>query len=166
MNAAGDVDTSEVRARIDDSALGVQVAPPAEDTIPPHRLVAIGDSLTHGFKSLAVRETHLSYPAILAHELGWSRNYRFPVYGGPGGLPLDLEWLLRGLEERFGDKLDVLEAVGTVLAVRSMLERNEDYWERGAGARTPRGRGINHNLAVYGWDLRDALSRDADACRK
>jgi hypothetical protein len=46
-----------------------------------------------------------------------------------------------------------------------MLEENEDYWERGLGARPPRGVGINHNLAVYGWDLRDALSRDAQMCR-
>src|SRR5262249_36922980 len=41
-----------------------------------------------------------------------------------------------------------------------------DYWERGAGSQIPNRKGINHNLAVYGWDLRDALSRNADVCLK
>ena len=38
----------------------------------------------------------------------------------------------------------------------------EDYWERGAGSTVPRIKGINHNLAVYGWDLRDALVTTAE----
>lgn len=39
--------------------------------LPPHRLVAIGDSLTHGFQSGAIYNTELSYPAITSHELGY-----------------------------------------------------------------------------------------------
>jgi len=38
---------------------------------PRHRLVAIGDSLTHGFRSGATFNTDLSYPALIARELGW-----------------------------------------------------------------------------------------------
>jgi GDSL-like Lipase/Acylhydrolase len=158
--------TSEARPPVKDSTLGIPVTPAPGDGIPKHRLVAIGDSLTHGFKSLAVHETHLSYPAMLAHELGWSKEFRFPIYGGPGGLPLDLEWLLRGLERKFGDELDLFESVGALLTARRLLEDNEDFWERGAGARIPKQPGINHNLAIYGWDLRDTLSRDADVLRR
>ena len=43
----------------------------------------------------------------------------------------------------------------------------EDWWERGPGCRAvPSLTGINHNLAVYGWDLRDVLDRTAESCRK
>jgi hypothetical protein len=38
----------------------------------------------------------------------------------------------------------------------------EDFWERGAGSTVPRIKGINHNLGIYGWDLRDVLVRTAE----
>src|SRR5215470_7186624 len=37
---------------------------------PPNRLVTIGDSLTHGFMSGAIFRTDLSWPAVVAFELG------------------------------------------------------------------------------------------------
>ena len=48
---------------------------PADDQL-KHRLVVIGDSLSHGFQSGAIFNTELSYPAIIAHELGWFHEYR------------------------------------------------------------------------------------------
>ena len=46
------------------------------------------------------------------------------------------------------------------------MDQIEDYWERGPGARPPAVGGINHALAVYGWDLRDALERDAESSER
>jgi len=161
-----DVDvTREARRPVDDSTLAIPVvARPASGT-PRHRLVAIGDSLTQGFKNFAIRDARLSYPALIARELGWEREFRVPLYDAPGGLPLDLEWLLRELEGEFGSELERGEAVDTVLAARRLLEAHEDFWERGPAARPARGPELNHNLAIFGWDLRDTLSRDADNCR-
>lgn len=157
--------TREARRPVDDSTLAIAVSPrPAKGT-PRHRLVAVGDSLTHGFKNFAVRDTRLSYPAMIARELGWEREFRVPFYDGPSGLPLDLEWLLRELESEFGSNLEGGEAVSTVLAARRLIEAHEDFWERGSAARLPRATEINHNLAISGWDLRDTLSRDAEDCR-
>jgi hypothetical protein len=132
---------------------------------PPHRLVTIGDSLTHGFQSNAVFHTDLSYPAIIAWELGCFDQFRFPRYDGHGGLPLNLEMLLRDLEDRFGDTLDLWEIPSAIFRVHRIMDEIEDYWERGPGAAIPSTPMINHNLAVYGWDLRDALSKTADGCR-
>ena len=48
---------------------------------------------------------------------------------------------------------------------RSILHRlvdaNEDYWERGAGATPPPTDVRYDNLGIYGWDVRDALSYTA-----
>src|SRR5215211_5723979 len=70
------------------------------------RIVVLGDSLSHGFQSGAIFNTSLSYPALIARALGFV-EFRHPVYDGPGdGLPINLEFLLRDLERRFGDELD------------------------------------------------------------
>jgi hypothetical protein len=65
---------------------------------PRNRLVTIGDSVTHGFMSAAIFRTDLSWPAVVAFELGAFDAFRRPVYeppSGPGGIPLDLERALR-----------------------------------------------------------------------
>ena len=153
--------TSASRRPVEDSTLGIPVVLAPAPGRPRNRLVSLGDSLTHGFKNFAIRDTHLSYPAMIARELGWQREFRFPLYDGPGGLPLDLEWLLRELEGQFGAELEIGESVRTIGAARRLLEAHEDFWERGPGARIVRQPEINHNLAITGWDLRDMLSRNA-----
>ena len=147
----------------DDPALGIAVGPHAGDP-PRHRLVTIGDSLTHGFQSGAIFNTGLSYPAIIAQELGWYDQFRHPSYDGYGGLPINIEYVVRELESRYGDSVGVLEAVPAAVAVRSLMAKIEDWWERDAEDPNRFGT-INHNLAVYGWDLFDARTRTAESCR-
>ncbi|MGY1810517.1 hypothetical protein ACI8AF_24365 [Blastococcus sp. SYSU D00669] len=142
-----------------DPTLGIPVRPHPRGA-PPHRLVVLGDSLSHGFQSGAVYATELSWPAITAAELGWA-GYRYPTYGGPGGLPLNIELMLRRLEERFGSRLSIWETPLAVFAARGFMDEVEDYWERGPGRTPPRIGRYVHDLSVYGWDLRDVLSRTA-----
>ena len=135
---------------------------------PRNRLVTIGDSVTQGFMSGAIFRTDLSWPAVVAFELGDFAGFRRPVYeapSGPGGLPLDFERALRSFESEFGPKLDWHEIVRAVGWLHGYLDRVEDYWERGDGATTPTGEAILHNLAIYGWDLRDTLSLNATSVR-
>lgn len=156
----------EARRPITDPTLGIPVTVQRVGS-PRHRLVAIGDSLTHGFQSGAIFNTHLAYPVLVAHALGWSQQFRFPTYGGPGdGLPLNLERLAREIDRRFGATIDAWDLLPTLTFLRGFLDEIEDYWEREAGATLPTGLGINHNLAVYGWDLRNTLSRNADHCQQ
>jgi hypothetical protein len=146
------------REPVTDPTLGVQVPPRGQRT-PQHRLVTIGDSLTQGFMSAAVFRTDLSWPAIVAYELGLSADeFRFPLYewpSGPGGLPLDLERLARAFEKRYGDRLDFWEIVSAGLWIRDYMDRIEDYWERGPGSATPPSGTAFDNMAVYGWDVLD-----------
>jgi hypothetical protein len=53
----------EARKPITDPTLGIPVNI-SKIGNPQHRLVTIGDSLTHGFQSGAIFNTSLSYPAI------------------------------------------------------------------------------------------------------
>jgi hypothetical protein len=157
--------TTEARPPVTDPTLGIPVVLPPPPAAPRHRLVTLGDSLTHGFQSGAVFNTDLSYPAIIAYELGWLDSFRRPGYPGYGGLPINLEYVIRELEKTYGTKLNVWELGAALFSVRHVMGEIEDYWERGAGAQVPNRKSINHNLAVYGWDLRDTLSRNADVCR-
>lgn len=148
------------REPVTDPTLGIDV-PKRASSEASHRLVTIGDSLTHGFMSGAIYRTDLSWPAMVAFELGLSSSqFVFPTYEwpkGPGGLPLDLERLIRAFEARYGSKLDFWEVIGAALWLQSYMDRIEDYWERGPGSRTPSTGPAFHNLAVYGWDVLDAV---------
>ena len=154
--------TDTLRPRIDDPTLGVPLGPPGPDVPAPpadpaHPLVTVGDSLTHGLTSGAVSRPDLSWPAVLAQCL--EVGFRTPVYGGPlGGLPFNIEGLLRRLQERFGDRISAIEALALPITLQRLADENEDYWERGEGSRPPRTDVPYDNLGIYGWDLRDALS--------
>lgn len=146
---------------VTDPTLGIEAPPPRAGT-PRNRLVTIGDSLTHGFQSGAIFHTDVSYPAIIAWELGCHGEFRYPTYPAYGGIPFNIEFVVAELEGHFGSELSWWELPLALYRLRQHLAEAEDWWDDGPGSRLPPGRGINHNLGIYGWDLRDALSRTAD----
>jgi hypothetical protein len=154
--------TTEAREPTWDSTAGLELDVGAARGTPRHRLVTIGDSLTHGFQSGAVFHTDLSYPAIIAWELGCYDGFRFPRYPGFGGIPLNIEFLIADLEHEFGERVSWWELPLALFRVRQHLAHAEDWWDSGPGSKPAADLGINHNLGIYGWDLRDALSRTAD----
>src|SRR5207244_2212248 len=96
-----------LQARTPETDPTLQVVVPQQNgPTPTHRLVSLGDSLTHGFQSGAIFNTDLSYPALIAKELGWYDAFRHPQYRGFGGLGFNIEYLLRELEMRYGAALD------------------------------------------------------------
>lgn len=130
-----------------------------------HRLVVLGDSLTHGYQSNAIFNTDLSWPAMIATELGWYDTFLHPQYRRFGGLPLNLEYLLRELEARYGPTIDWWELGSALFFVHNLLDQVREYWEQGAGSQVPEAPGIMHNLAVSGYDIRDLIARTADTER-
>jgi hypothetical protein len=146
--------TDRVRERYPDPTLGVALAP-AGDVPTAHPLVTVGDSLTHGMSSGAVSDPHRSWPAMVARCL--RVEITGPAYGGPlGGLPFNVEGLLRRLQDEFGDKLNLIELGRLPFALHDLADDNEDFWERDAGSQAPPA--VRHtNLGMYGWDVRDCL---------
>ncbi|MBW4429497.1 MAG: hypothetical protein KME50_35300 [Nostoc desertorum CM1-VF14] len=156
--------STEAREPKTDPTLGIPVFVNREGT-PRHRLVTIGDSLTQGFQSGAIFNTQLSYPMLIAREMGWDSNFRYPTYAGPGnGLPLNLEKLVRDLGKQFeiADGINLFDTASAIPWLWKYLNQLENYWERGQERQAPKEGLINHNLAVYGWDLRNTLSHNAD----
>jgi hypothetical protein len=155
---------SSARAPVTDPTLGIP-SPPLRLPLPAQNpLVAVGDSLTQGFQSGAVYHTDVSYPRLIANELGLGDTFRFPRYPGGGGLPLSIEYVVRQLEQTFGSRIAWWEAPEALLKLRKVMDQIEDYWERGPGATPPLGQGIQHDLGIYAWDLRDVLARTARSC--
>jgi lysophospholipase L1-like esterase len=129
------------------------------------RLVTIGDSLTQGFQHGAIRRTAWAYPAMLARALG-AEPFRSPDFtaDGHGGPLLDLELLLRRLAQHTGAELDWWDIPRTLLTLQTSLGAIEQYWERGAGARPSATGPCHHNLAVWGFQVLDALTLSDASC--
>lgn len=129
------------------------------------RLVTIGDSLTQGFQSGAIRRTAWSYPALVARALG-ADVFRVPDFegGGDGGPLLDLELLLRRISAHAGEKLDVWDIPRALLTLQRTMSRVEDYWERGAGVAPSTTGPVHHDLGVWGFEVLDALSLTDAIC--
>jgi len=155
---------SSARKPVESSDLGKTLEVGRVGT-PRHRLVAIGDSLTHGFQSGAIYNTDLSYPALIARKLGWYPQFRHPHYPGFGGVPFNIEFLVRDLEGAYGDSPHGIDLMLGLLRARHHLAEAEHYWDKGPGSELPAAGPINHNLGIYGWDLRDALQRTADTAQ-
>ena len=134
----------------------------------PLALAAIGDSLTQGFRSGAIHDTGWSFPAIVARALGLHvpLDFRVPRIPGPG-LPLNLEDLLRRVEEKLGPDVSLAEWILEFPRLaHDYIDDLEDYYERGAGAPTPKFRGVYHNLAVWGFTANESTTLHAKLAAK
>lgn len=128
------------------------------------KLVAVGDSLTQGFQSFAISKTALSYPAMIAECLGIEvPDFLVPDFLGKGGLPLNVEWLARGLEQSYGSEINPFEWLFALDTINDLVDEVEDYWERGRGAQ-PNRDVYYHNLAVWGFEVADAYTITAEMC--
>ena len=130
-----------------------------------HRLVALGDSMTQGFMSGAIFATDLSYPSLIAREMGLDPSqFRVPAFSPFGGLPVNLERLLRLLEKEYGPDLSAWDSLGAPFRIRTWMDEIEDYWERGSGT-APRAPEHYHNLAIWGFSADDVVHLKASDCK-
>lgn len=147
------------------SHLGVAVAP-VDGSERPHRLITVGDSLTQGFQSFAIHKTDWSWPAQIARAMGFER-FTYPTFDGPpgcAGLPFNLEEIVRRIDEAVGMRsltFDRVTAAGAAIAAYSQVGR---YWDDQDERTLPVDGGPYGNLAIWGWDLRDALDKTWGWC--
>jgi hypothetical protein len=134
------------------------------------KLFTIGDSISQGFMSLAAARTELSYSTLLARCMGMTPGtdeYSIP-YWGAGGLPLNMENLLRSLQRRYGSDIrGPIEWPLAVASVNQYLDEIEDHYERGQGniALPQAGRRQFYpNVSVAGFTVADAWTVTPRMC--
>ncbi|OHD12742.1 MAG: hypothetical protein A2Z96_06545 [Spirochaetes bacterium GWB1_48_6] len=120
-------------------------------------LVALGDSLTQGFMSGAISCSDLSYPALLSEALGIS-DFKIPDFSGKGGLPLNLEFLLRMLSHKYKSQIHWWQVPGALQKTRNLMDEIEDYWERGEGNKLLPGSLPPHNMGLWGFRIQDSFN--------
>jgi len=129
------------------------------------KLVTIGDSLTQGFQSLAISRTDLAFPSMIAERLGLNvDSFSIPDFKGAGGLPFNIEWLARKLQESLGDDIRGFEWFTSIHKIVELLDHVEDYWERGKGSQ-PSADTHFHNLAVWGFEVGDSYNITPALCK-
>lgn len=140
-----------------------------------HRLVALGDSLTHGFQSFAIYNTDRSYPKLIAESLGLSDDeFRVPSYRPASGAPdymgpaLNLEYMARAAGEGDCTEKSLLEQMEIgVKALKNAVDIRI-HWDDRARIEElnidplPADGDIVHNLSVAGFDVGDLMARTAD----
>jgi hypothetical protein len=136
------------------------------------KLFTIGDSISQGFMSLAAARTELSFSTLLARSLGLAPGtdeYSIPLWGS-GGLPLNIENLLRVLQRKYGSDIrGPLEWPLAVATINEYLDEVEDYYERGQGniALPQAGRRQFYpNVSVAGFTVADAWNITPEFCVK
>ncbi|TNE69458.1 hypothetical protein EP331_14425 [bacterium] len=129
-----------------------------------HRLVTLGDSLTQGFQSGAIYRTDLSYPAFIAKALGAPFNQA--NFTAQAGLPINVEVLLRGIEDVYGEDITWDETVGVTQHTLQTLLRIKKYWEgKVVSLRTQHDDMPFHNQSLFSATISDALNLSDAVCK-
>jgi len=126
------------------------------------KLFTIGDSISQGFMSMAAARTELSYSTLIAKCMGLvpgTDDYSIPMWGA-GGLPFNIENLMRSLQRKYGNDIrGPIEWLAAVSSVHGFLDDIEDYYERGQGNIALPQAGRRHfypNVSVAGFTVADA----------
>lgn len=125
----------------------------------------MGDSMAQGFKNGGIYRTDLSFPAILAKALGNGTVFDAPSFTAQAGIPVNMEVLIRGLEEELGKEINLSNTVQAGRHVYSTLRRIKAYWE-GQMKELSVERSIPyHNQAVWGFSISDCWLMNEKFCR-
>lgn len=135
------------------------------------KLFTIGDSISQGFMSLAAARTDLSYSSLIASKLGLQpqgNDYRYPNWEA-GGIPLNIENILRTLNKRYGSNIRGLEWVTVLQTINEVVNEAEEYYERGLGSLNqpfPGNIEYFHNVSIQGFNVADAWQVTPEVCEK
>ncbi|MEH2423955.1 MAG: hypothetical protein V7K48_24535 [Nostoc sp.] len=133
------------------------------------KLFTIGDSISQGFMSLAAARTDLCFSTLIAKSMGLKvgAEYLYPEWL-MGGLPANIEKILRRLEKKYGSDINALDWLTILPTLEGVLDEAEDYYERLGGSaeeRYPGGIDFFHNVAIQGFDIADSWMITPNVCK-
>jgi len=89
----------------------------------------MGDSMAQGFKNGGIYRTDLSFPALLARAFNPSIEFDVPNFTSHTGIPINMEMLIRGLEDEFGDEITWNEYLAAGTYLFKTLRKIKNHWE-------------------------------------
>lgn len=125
----------------------------------------MGDSMAQGFKNGGIYRTDLSFPAIIARAMGNSTRFEARSFSAQAGIPINIEVLVRGLEEKFGDEINLFNSLSAGREMYSTLRRIKSYWEGRLTSLKIDKVTPYHNQAVWGFSISDSWLIDELFCR-
>lgn len=139
------------------------------------KLFTIGDSLAQGFMSGAAARTDLSFSTLIARAMGLTPgsankqgiDYYYPAWA-KGGLPANIEHILRLLNRACGSEITVTELPKALNIINRAIDESEDYYEREKGREDrpyPGGIPFFHNVSVWMLTVADAWLVKPGTCK-
>lgn len=131
-----------------------------------HKLAALGDSISQGFQNSAIYRTDLSYPAFLAKSLDSSAEFSQPKFSVKGGIPVNLDFILKSLEHQYTTELNWKSYPIAIKDVYAIIRRTKKYWDNKALVLDNEESGPYHNQSIWGlttndsWMLTDTISKE------
>ncbi len=131
-----------------------------------HRLVTVGDSLTLGFNNGCIYRTDLNYPSMLVRAMGDDFRFNQPSFTAQGGIPLNLEILIRGLSDIYGDQVGWRNYLAALQYLYSTTRRIKRYWDGGYVPLHKDHHMPYHNQSVWGftvsdsWKMTESIAKD------
>lgn len=121
------------------------------------KLVCVGDSLTQGFQNSCIYRTDLSYPAMLKQAMDYKAEFRQPLFTARGGIPVNVEMLVRSLEEQFGPDFTAKDFPLAMAYLFSTLKYVKNYWDgKVRSLQNPHQTTPYHNQSIWGLTINDA----------
>ncbi|MEQ8524893.1 hypothetical protein [Gracilimonas sp.] len=121
-----------------------------------HKLVVIGDSLSQGFNNGGIYRTDVNFPSFIHRCMDPKPDFDQPSFTAQAGIPLNLEVLVRGMSEEFGDEITWNEYLPAATHMLKTLKRIKKYWEGGLKDLAVERNEPYHNQSVWGFNISDS----------
>lgn len=125
----------------------------------------MGDSMAQGFKNGGIYRTDLSFPAFLARAMGKTVHFETPSFSAQAGIPVNMEVLIRGLEEKFGKEITFWNSFQAGRDIYTTLKRIKSYWDGHLKSLKVERNTPFQNQAVWGFSLSDSWLMTERYCR-
>jgi len=120
--------------------------------------------MAQGFKNGGIYRTDLSFPAILAKSLGKEISFETPLFTAQAGIPINIEVLVRGMADEFGDEITWNEYLKAGTHLYKTLRRIKEYWEGNKKSLAVIRDKPYHNQGIWGTAISDSWLMNSNYC--
>ncbi|MFN1834724.1 hypothetical protein AB2B38_005630 [Balneola sp. MJW-20] len=121
-----------------------------------HKLVVMGDSLSQGFNNGGIYRTDLNFPSFIARCFDPDPHFEQPSFIAQAGIPLNLEVLLRGIEQQYGKEIDWTDYLPAANHMFKSLKRIKNHWEGSVRTLSVDRNEPYHNQSIWGFSVSDS----------